>query len=181
MVSHELRTPLYAITALSGILLEGFFAGADAEEDAERAEAHELVQVIKQSSDVLVQIVNNILDFSKYENSSLVLENRPFNVRDAVDLALEIVSAAQTKDGPHINAFVFDDPSTRMVVGDVTRFNQIVTNLTQNGAKFTAEGDVVLVVVTSIDPSGPDVVVVEGFVRDTGVGVAQEHSDKLFR
>ncbi|KAI9028627.1 hypothetical protein DFJ74DRAFT_496422 [Hyaloraphidium curvatum] len=182
IVSHELRTPLYAVTALSGILLDGFFANAENEDDAEFAEAQELVTIIKQSGDLLLQIVSNILDFSKYESSSLALEKRPFAIREAMDLAIEIVSTAASKDGPQINAYLFEEPETRVAAGDVTRFRQILVNLLNNAIKFTPlEGDVVLILRTSVPADDPTRILVEGAVRDTGVGVSHEHKEKLFK
>ncbi len=74
-----------------------------------------------------------------------------------------------------VPAFLFADPGTEIVLGDSTRFSQILTNLLNNGVKFTSEGDVVLVLVTRFSEEDPSKVLVEGYVRDSGIGVSQEH------
>jgi light-regulated signal transduction histidine kinase (bacteriophytochrome) len=92
-----------------------------------------------------------------------------------MDLSMEIVAMALSKDEPEINGFLFADPGTEVVLGDSTRFSQILTNLLNNGVKFTSEGDVVLVLVTRFCEEDPSKVIIEGFVRDSGIGVSQEH------
>ncbi|KAJ3187550.1 hypothetical protein HK101_009373 [Irineochytrium annulatum] len=183
VMSHEMRTPLFAISALSSMILElgGF------EERAGLEEVEEMMNVIKSSGDMLISIVNNILDFSKYDDEHFRLDLNPFVLRDAVEASAELV-AMQDVEGryPQIVLMVSRDLPI-VVVGDITRLRQLIVNLISNACKFTGpEGDVV-VTVSRADGGIPDnddeeagIVRVKVSVVDSGIGIDKDAAGMLF-
>src|ERR1044071_370068 len=131
-MSHEMRTPLYAIFALTSMLLEMPHLST-----YEMTEMRDMLEIIKKSGDMLIAIINNVLDFSKYEEEQLHLERVPFCVQEAVETSLDIVSLqGQETTRPRIN-YMVDHDVPYNVVGDMTRFRQIIVNLLSNACKFT--------------------------------------------
>ncbi|KAJ3144155.1 hypothetical protein HK101_002780 [Irineochytrium annulatum] len=181
VMSHEMRTPLFAISALSSMILDlGAF-----EERVGLEEVEEMLNVIKSSGDMLISIVNNILDFSKYEDDQFCLDRSPFVLRDAVEGSAELV-AMQDVDGrfPQI-VLVISRDLPLILVGDITRFRQIIVNLLSNACKFTGpEGDVVVSVSRAEGRSKADddagLVWLRVTVVDSGIGIAEDTAGMLF-
>ncbi|KAJ3102829.1 hypothetical protein HDU97_000286, partial [Phlyctochytrium planicorne] len=196
VMSHEIRTPLFAISALSSMLIETLKSQQESWKKT-MDEAVDVMNMVKKSGDLLVAIVNNILDFAKYEEDGFTLDRIPFSVREAVEGAAEIV-AIQDVDGrfPFVTTSV-SDRVPAVVVGDVTRFRQILVNLLSNACKFTpSDGKVSLSMdIASLDKwqqdyhgqiSGRSRVLGDGKVQvvvevaDTGIGIKQEDLGVVF-
>ncbi|KAI8846328.1 hypothetical protein BC829DRAFT_419206 [Chytridium lagenaria] len=200
VMSHEIRTPLFAISSLSAMILETVEnLPPTSEQHVNMEEVVEMMRIVKRSGDMLVSIVNNVLNFAKYEEESFIPDRNPFILYEAVETAAEIVSIQDSENKfPLIMTFVSPAVPT-IVVGDVTRFRQILVNLLSNACKFTpSDGEVVLTV--GVEP--PDgYIVVEGApgetsnptspmrggecrvfvdVTDTGIGIRPEDSTNLF-
>ncbi|KAJ3285723.1 hypothetical protein HK104_009359 [Borealophlyctis nickersoniae] len=154
-----------------------------AEPDAnEIGEIADMLEVVKKSGDMLIQIVNNILDFSKYEEEQFNLDHSPFLLRDALEISMEIVAMQDDKGQfPQLNAFV-DPGLPQVIVGDPTRLRQIVVNLLANACKFTkADGDVTITACEDVrQPRREGKVCLLVTAADTGIGIKKADIGKLF-
>lgn len=173
-VSHEVRTPLAALIGATDLLMES-------ELDPEPAH---FVRMVHRSSQRLVHLVDDLLEFSGLEAHQTVLHPRPFVVRTLVDEVAQWAVPLAEGRGLTISVAV-DDSVPTTAVGDARRITQVVTHLVQNAVTFTDRGGVDLRVRTR--PPAPDPgdvhateTWVEFTVTDTGTGIAQEHVDALF-
>ncbi|MBF0130400.1 MAG: response regulator, partial [Alphaproteobacteria bacterium] len=167
-MSHEIRTPLNAIIGLARLL----------EETVMNDEARRHVSRINAAARTLLSIVNDILDFSKIEAGRLEIECAPFQLRQVIDNVAAIMSTEAARK--EIEAIVETGPNIpSWLMGDRVRLEQVLLNLVTNAVKFTDSGEIYLHV--SLMDMDEDSVTLEFLVRDTGIGIAPEHQDKLFQ
>lgn len=162
-VGHELRTPMNAILGLNGVLKDQI---SDSKNDLAR------VDLIRESTQHLLAVVNDILDFSQLQAQRMVLGLQAVSLHD---LALELHSELTSKVvGQHIQTpFSFDAQLPTWVVSDSKRLKQIINNLLENALKFTTEGQISLRF--SCCESGLRVE-----VEDTGIGMTDEQQAQIF-
>ena len=163
-MSHELRTPMNGIIGVAELLAD----------DRALAPAHrDLANVIRQSSEQLLQLLNDLLDFSKLEAGAISFEPRPTRLRPLVESAVELVAHSARDKGLDVITRV-DPGCPPWVSVDGTRTVQVLLNLLTNAVKFTATGSV------SVEVTRPDEGQLRFEVADTGIGFDERARARLF-
>jgi PAS domain S-box-containing protein len=168
-VSHEIRTPLNAIVGLTDLIIEG---------ETLSDEQMKYMHSIKFSSDHLLGIINDVLDFSKLEAGKVVLEKIDF---DLVNLVSECVKAIELKAKEKNIRFNLEIDSTIPAVlkGDPSRLRQILLNLLSNAEKFTNEGNIdIQARLLKLDAEHVEI---RFSISDTGKGIAADKQNSLFQ
>jgi PAS domain S-box-containing protein len=175
-MSHEVRTPLNGIVGFSSLLLETPLT----------PEQRDYVQTIRMSTEALIQLTGDILDFARIESGKLKLDPLACDPRECIEDALDLLAAkAAEKKIELLHRVAADVPAA--VLTDGGRLRQVLVNLAGNAVKFTEKGEVLVSVRRLLDPApapGPgteEMCVLEFAVQDTGIGIAPEHQGKLFR
>lgn len=169
-MSHEIRTPLNAIVGMSDLLVRDKHLSGDQQE---------LSMIINDSADVLINIVNDILDYSKIEAGRLDLEIIEFDVVELVEGTAELV--AQRARDKQLSLVTFVDPAVpRFLRADPGRIRQILLNFLSNSIKFTSSGEIILRVELN-SPVADEKADIRFVVSDTGIGLSDSAREKLFQ
>lgn len=167
-ISHEIRTPLHAIIGISDLLRKS----------PTKEEQQDYLDILHTSSQNLLELVNNVLDFSKVKSGELKIHRRPIRLRKIIHNSL--FSQKGNAQANELDLIIqVDEKIPHRVWGDSVKLSQVLINLVSNAIKFTNEGAVTLCA-EIIDENGPDLMV-EFSVKDTGIGIPREQLKNIFK
>ena len=167
-MSHEIRTPLNGIIGFTRLLAKSNLT----------QKQDDYVSTILSSSQGLLTIINDVLDFCKIEAGKLMLDNRSTNLHETIeDVLVMLAPASHAKQLEVVSLFYADVPE--QVIVDPLRLKQVLTNLVSNAIKFTPSGSIV--VRTMVEQAQGDRLVVRISVTDTGIGLSRAEQKALFQ
>jgi len=164
-VSHEIRTPMNGILGMVELLARTELTVLQSE----------YLESIRSCGEFLLNLLNDVLDYSKIDSGQFLLEHVAFDLLAVVETTVEMLALAAEKKGVVVISVISPDVPQE-VIGDITRMRQILMNLVGNAVKFTHHGSVTLRVSRSDDEG--DLLRFE--VKDTGIGIAPEAQASLF-
>lgn len=165
-MSHEIRTPLNAVIGLSHIL----------NDNEPRKDQEENIEALNYSGKILLNLLNNVLDFSKIQSTTIQLDNTPIDIYRAIKQIKKVHEASCLQKGIIMNLEI--DANIPIVWLDIVRFNQVINNLVTNAIKFTEKGSVTLRI-KKINQT-KDVLSLLTEIIDTGIGIPQDKQNLIW-
>lgn len=168
-MSHEIRTPM------NGII--GMLTLAEGKLEKDNP-AMQYLEKVNELSDHLLSLINDILDMSRIEAGRVQLESKPFSLRQLADRLYDMFAKNLEARGVHYEVR-FEDMTVDYVIGDELRISQAIINFLSNAVKFTSEGEIIVTFRQMMRSAGHVDLMVR--VHDTGIGMAPEFINRIFR
>jgi PAS domain S-box-containing protein len=168
-MSHEIRTPMNGILGFLSLIEKGAYK--------DREELKQFTGNAKQSTELLLEIINDILDLSKIESGKMALESTDFNVNDIIEESISLLSSKINEKNLKVTTNILKN-SDVFLIGDPTRLRQIFLNLLSNAIKFTEKGEIKLDV--STEKTDEENIILHASVQDEGIGIPKDKIGELF-
>jgi CheY-like chemotaxis protein/nitrogen-specific signal transduction histidine kinase len=173
-MSHEIRTPIHSVMGITELMLDTTLT----------AEQRQYLDIVKSSTDSLLEIINDILDFSKIEARLLELEETAFDLPAIVAQATQMLAQRAQEKGLNLTYHVSPRVPAALV-GDPGRLRQVLVNLIGNAVKFTQQGEIGVGVQCPVDSETPTTnhrspITLHFSVRDTGIGISKDKQALIF-
>jgi signal transduction histidine kinase/ligand-binding sensor domain-containing protein/DNA-binding response OmpR family regulator len=169
IMSHEIRTPMNGVIGMASLLSQ----------TEQTPEQKEYTDTIRSCGEGLMLVINDILDYSKIGSGKMELEQNDFDLRNCIEEALDVFAARAAQVGLDL-VYQIDAGIPLQIIGDRLRLRQVLLNLVSNALKFTESGEIFLKVsLAKIEADGQLELLFS--VRDTGIGIAPDKLDRLFK
>lgn len=165
-MSHEIRTPMNAVISCTQLLMDNI----------KEEKNLQLLQMIENAGETLLTLINDILDFSKIESGNIILEEKAFDLHECISSLVNLLSNRSLDKDLKISLSI-DESVPEWVVGDITRFRQIVINIVGNAIKFTKNQ--VNVSLSTLQEANQQMIAIR--IEDNGIGISKADQKNIFK
>ncbi|MEG1971849.1 MAG: ATP-binding protein, partial [Oscillospiraceae bacterium] len=168
-MSHDIRTPMNAIIGMCLLALE---------DESNKLQVHESLEIIKQSSGLLLSMINDILDMNRIESGKMLLTNDTFSIAEQMQIAVGRARALANKKKQSIELSL--DVKHVSCVGDIVRIHRVIDNVLSNALKFTPEGGKITYRISESDLGKKNIGLYKFEITDSGIGISPQQQEYIF-